>query len=49
MRHWDTEGRYGQMAAKKSREWVAPANQASEGDGSEEQGCLKGLTHLIWV
>lgn len=27
----------------------SPANQAREGDGSEEQGHFQRLTHLIWV
>ena len=32
-----------------SRLRAFPANQASEGDGSEEQGGFQRLTHLIWV
>lgn len=48
-RVWAAEGHYSQRAASESREGAAPANQASEGDGSEGQGCLQGLTHLIWV
>lgn len=47
-RFWGAEGHYGQTA-KESREGAAPANQASEGDGSEQQGCFQRLTHLIWV
>lgn len=49
MRLWGAEGHYSQRAATESQEGEAPANQASEGDGSEEQGCWRGLTHLIWV
>lgn len=49
MRLWGAEGHYSQRAATESQEGEAPANQASEGDGSEEQGCWRRLTHLIWV
>lgn len=48
-RLWGAERHYGWTAAKESCEGAAPANWASEGDGSEEQGCLQRLTHLIWV
>ena len=48
-RLWSAEGHYRQTAAMESWEGVAPANQASEGGGSENQGSLQELTHLIWV
>ena len=49
MRFGGADRHYRQTATKGSQEGAFPANQASEGDGSEEQGGFQRLTHLIWV
>lgn len=49
MRFGGADRHYRQTATNGSQEGAFPANQASEGDGSEEQGGFQRLTHLIWV
>lgn len=48
MRLWGTEGQTDRQQPQNLGKGHL-GNQASEGGGSEEQGSLKELTHLIWV